>query len=93
MLVVDVFSLVDSFLQLLFSEKKTLNVIVIKKKKINNYFSWSLLLSTIEMASKCCSKNTRLCCIIRIVTLCYPLLPCITPCYPIVPCVTLRYPV
>ena len=38
MLVVDIFSLVDSFLQLLFSEKKTLNVIVIKKKKNQQLF-------------------------------------------------------
>lgn len=66
------------------------------KKRLNNYSSWSLILSTIEMASKCCSNNTHLCCIIHIVTLCSPVLPFVAlyyPVLPMIPSVTLHYPV
>ena len=93
--------------QCFFSFRLFLTVAIFRKKdsqcQINNYSSWSLILSTIEMASKCCSNNTHLCCIIHY---CYPVFPCVTLCclvlprvthdtlcYPPLPCVTLCYPV
>lgn len=91
---------VSCWLSMFFSFRLFLTVAIFRKKdsqcQINNYSSWSLILSTIEMASKCCSNNTHLCCIIHIVTMCSPVLPFVAlyyPVLPMIPSVTLHYPV